>query len=220
MKLRASHELQDSASALDFGPCWTLGLVRVASARISASCCPPNPPPPPPQDPLMSLMMSQPKIELAAVPKATAAFDPPVVRPGEQAFYRVMFNALEESIEWPDKIAAPPQLEIRPGAHGQILQMTGTNMEPRTSFNYRVRASSLGIVHRARVCGQGRWQTGDRAGRAARGRFRAACHRAARAAAHARVCPPPTCLSARRCGAHRVARAPRGRGARSGRSPS
>ena len=38
----------------------------------------------------------------------------------------------------------PPQLELRPGAHGQILQMTGTNLEPRTSFNYRVRASGPG----------------------------------------------------------------------------
>ena len=81
---------------------------------------------------------------IAATPTATAAFDPPVVRPGEQAFYRVMFNALEESIEWPGKITAPPQLEIRPGAHGQILQMSGTNMEPRTSFNSRVRTFHLG----------------------------------------------------------------------------
>ncbi len=92
----------------------------------------------------MSLMLSQPKLTIPAEPKATATFDPPVVRPGEQAFFRVVFNALEESVEWPDKIAAPPQLEMRPGAHGQILQMTGTNMEPRTSFNYRVRASGLG----------------------------------------------------------------------------
>ncbi len=45
----------------------------------------------------MSLMVSQPKIELPAVTKATAVFDPPVVRPGEQAFLRVMLNALEES---------------------------------------------------------------------------------------------------------------------------
>ena len=55
-----------------------------------------------------------------------------------------MFNALEESVEWPGKITVPPQLEVRPGAHGQILQMTGASLEPRTSFNYRVRASSLG----------------------------------------------------------------------------
>ena len=92
----------------------------------------------------MSLMISQPQIYIADAPNATAAFDPPVVRPGEQAFYRVVFNALEESVEWPGKITAPPQLEIRPTAHGQILQMTGAGLEPRTSFNHRVRASSLG----------------------------------------------------------------------------
>jgi hypothetical protein len=92
----------------------------------------------------MSLMISQPQIAIAATPTANVSFDPPVVRPGEQAFYRVVFNALEVSIEWPGKITAPPQLEMRPGAHGQILQMAGASMEPRTSFNYRVRASALG----------------------------------------------------------------------------
>ena len=99
---------------------------------------------PPPRDPLMSLMISQPQIAIAAAPAATVSFDPPIIRPGEQAFYRVVFNALEVSIEWPGKIAAPPQLEMRAGAHGQILQMAGTSMEPRTSFNYRVRPASLG----------------------------------------------------------------------------
>jgi hypothetical protein len=89
-------------------------------------------------------MISQPQIYISDAPQAMASFDPPVVRPGEQAFYRVVFNALEESIKMPGNITAAPQLEIRPGAHAQILQVTGTNMEPRTSFNYRVRASSLG----------------------------------------------------------------------------
>ena len=73
---------------------------------------------------------------IAAAPTATASFDPPVVRPGEQSIYRVVFNALEESIEWPDKITAPPQLEIRPGAQGEILQMTGappTSRGPRST---------------------------------------------------------------------------------------
>jgi hypothetical protein len=92
----------------------------------------------------MSLMISQPQINISSAPTAIASFDPPVVRPGERAFYRVVFNALEESIEWPGKLTVPPQLDLRPGAHGQILQMMGTNLDPRTSFNYRVRASSLG----------------------------------------------------------------------------
>jgi len=92
----------------------------------------------------MSLMLAQPRMEIPAVTKATAAFDPPVVRPGEQSFFRVVFNALEDSIEWPTNLAGPSQLEMHPGAHGQILQMTGTNMEPRTAFNCRVRAFDLG----------------------------------------------------------------------------
>jgi hypothetical protein len=93
----------------------------------------------------MSLMTAQPQIAIAATPTATASFDPPVVRPGELAFYRVVFNALEESVEWPGKITAPPQLEVRPGAQGQILQFTGPSLEPRTSFNHRVRAASSGV---------------------------------------------------------------------------
>jgi len=97
-----------------------------------------------PRDPFMSLMMAQPKIEIPLVTKATTAFDPPVVRPGELSFFRVVFDALEESIEWPTNLAGPPQLEMRPGAHGQMLQMNLTNLEPQTAFNYRVRASSLG----------------------------------------------------------------------------
>ena len=97
-----------------------------------------------PRDPFMSLMISQPQIDISSAPAATASFDPPVVRPGQLAFYRVVFNALEESIEWPGKLPAPPQLEMLPSAHGQILQFMGANLEPRTSINYRVRASSLG----------------------------------------------------------------------------
>jgi len=93
----------------------------------------------------MSLMVSQPNIDIPAVTKVTAAFDPPVVRPGEQASLRIALNALEESVEWPTNLAGPPQLEIRPGAHGQILQFTGRTMEPRTAFNYHVRSSSPGL---------------------------------------------------------------------------
>jgi len=89
-------------------------------------------------------MISQPQINISSAPQAIASFDPPIVRPGERAFYRVVFNALEESVEWPEKLAAPPQLEANPGAHGQFLQMMGPSLDPRTSFNYRVRASSVG----------------------------------------------------------------------------
>jgi hypothetical protein len=99
---------------------------------------------PPQSDPLMSLMLSQPPLDTTSPVSPTAVFDPPLVRPGEPSTYRVTFNALEQFIAWPTNLAAPPQLALRPGARAQILQMTGTNMIPLTSFNTRVRASATG----------------------------------------------------------------------------
>ena len=90
-------------------------------------------------------MVSQPKIAIPAVTKITTVFDPPVVRPGEQAFLRVAINALDETIEWPTNLVAPSQLAIRPSGHEQMLQFTGIGLEPRAAFNYRVRPSSVGL---------------------------------------------------------------------------
>jgi hypothetical protein len=111
-----------------------LALLSAAVARTSPAA----------QDPLITLMLSQPKIDITSPAGATAAFDPPAVRPGEQAVYRVTFNALEESVSWPAEPPAAPGLEMRAGAHGQILQMTGPAMQPRTTFNYHVQPSKPG----------------------------------------------------------------------------
>ena len=92
----------------------------------------------------MSLMLSQPKIDVGAPVTAIAWFDPPVVGPGQLSFYRVTFNALEESIEWNPEVGAPPGLELKAGARGQVLQPVGVTIEPRTSFNYRARPSAAG----------------------------------------------------------------------------
>ena len=116
--------------------CWL--LILLASSTFA------QPSNPPPRDPLMSLMISQPRLYLPPVTQATAVFDPPVVRPGEQAVFRVTFNALQDSIEWPEQLPAPPQLQLSPGARGQLLQMTATNYEPRSSYNTLVRATSSG----------------------------------------------------------------------------
>jgi hypothetical protein len=97
-----------------------------------------------PQDPLISLMQAQPRIEINGPVNPSAAFDPPAVRPGEKAIYRVSFNALEESIEMPKEITASKELSLQAGAHGQILQLLGPVMVPFTTFNYRVRASTNG----------------------------------------------------------------------------
>src|SRR5215831_7064254 len=82
---------------------WSLGVafalvVGRAGAQVTV---------PPQSDPLMSLMMSQPPLDTTSPVRATAAFDPPVVRPGEPSTYRVSFNALEQFIAWPSSIAAP-----------------------------------------------------------------------------------------------------------------
>lgn len=111
------------------------GLAQITVAQPTS--------PPPVRDPLMSLMMSQPRLELGPV-RATAAFDPPVARPGMESVYRVTFNALEDMIKWPGEVPAPADLPLRAGAKGQILQMTGTNMQPRTTYNFRARAESPG----------------------------------------------------------------------------
>src|SRR5208337_75535 len=99
---------------------------------------------PPVQDPLMSLMLSQPKIEFATQVVATATLDPPIVRPGELSIYRVSFNALEESVQWPKQLMVSPQLTIEPGAHGEHYLPSLGKLEPETVINSRVRASGLG----------------------------------------------------------------------------
>jgi hypothetical protein len=98
------------------------------------------------QDPLMSLMLSQPKIDVESPVIASAVFDPPVVRPGETSIYRLTFTALEESIELPADLPAPPGLTFRPGGHGQMLSMSGTTLQPRTSFNFRLRPTEAGTI--------------------------------------------------------------------------
>jgi hypothetical protein len=92
----------------------------------------------------MALLMSQPKTEIASNVVAVAAFDPPIVRPGDAAVYRVSFNALEESILWPEKLDAPPELNLRPGGRGQLMYFNGANLVPLTMFNYHLRAPRLG----------------------------------------------------------------------------
>jgi hypothetical protein len=72
----------------------------------------------PTADQLMQIMRSQAGVNIAAPVTATASFDPPQVRPGEKAVYRVVFNATAVSVHWPEKIPA----EIHDaGIHGASL---------------------------------------------------------------------------------------------------
>ncbi|HWV98337.1 MAG TPA: BatD family protein [Candidatus Acidoferrum sp.] len=122
-----------------------LVLVLLLLSVDSPLLAQPQPAPAPAMpDPLMSLMLSQPSIDVSSTVFAAASVDPPVVRPGEDATYRVTFNALEESVNWPGKFAEPPQLQTRAGAHGQILVFGGATLQPRTTFNYHIRSSEPG----------------------------------------------------------------------------
>jgi hypothetical protein len=67
-----------------------------------------------------------------------------VVRPGEKSTFRVTFNALDDSVRWPEEIVAPPQLALRRSARGQFLQPTVDKLKPQTAINYHVRPSAPG----------------------------------------------------------------------------
>ena len=95
-------------------------------------------------DPLAQLMVSQPSIEVVSNPVATASFDPPVVRPGQLSTYRVSFNALDDSVKWPEQIASPPGMTLRPSARGQILLYAGNRLVPQTTINFHAHATNVG----------------------------------------------------------------------------
>jgi len=100
--------------------------------------------PPAPVNNLIQLMMSQPPVDISTPVSATTSFDPPLVQPGEKSVFRVTLNATDASIHWPDEISAPPQLKLRRGASGEIMQPVGGMIRPMTTLNYEVRASATG----------------------------------------------------------------------------
>ncbi|HHY86208.1 MAG TPA: protein BatD [Verrucomicrobia bacterium] len=95
-------------------------------------------------DPLLTLMLNQPSIEIATNIEVTAEFDPPAVRPGEKAIYRVTFNALDESIVWPTELTPPEGLELRQSARGMTLISIPGKLLPRTGINYHARTRTTG----------------------------------------------------------------------------
>src|SRR5271170_7798386 len=109
MKLRFNHL------------CLLLLLFLAGREPFARAQTPPSPTP----EQLMQLMGSQPSVDISAPVTATASFDPPVVRPGEKSVYRVSFNATTVSVSWPDKIPAPPELNLHSNASGQSLQVVG-----------------------------------------------------------------------------------------------
>ncbi|MFO1513390.1 MAG: hypothetical protein U1F83_10830 [Verrucomicrobiota bacterium] len=96
-------------------------------------------------NPLMQLMLTQPPIDVTSPVVVEASFDPPAVRPGQKAIYRLSLNAIASNVRLPEQIPAPPQLEFRSGAQGQILRSVGNSLQPLTSINYEVRGKSPGM---------------------------------------------------------------------------
>ena len=99
----------------------------------------------PDADPLVTLMTSQPLIDTESTVVASSEFDPPVVRIGQRAIYRVTLNALIESVNWPEGIATPAGLEFRAGGRGTHFGSTGTNIVPQTAFLYHTSAPTNGV---------------------------------------------------------------------------
>ena len=114
---------------------WLTGLAPFAHAQAPASPTP---------EQLMQLMRSQPAVDIFAPVIASAAFDPPTVRPGERAVYRVVFNATAVSVNWPAKIPAPPELRIHLNTSGQTMQMVGGGYQNVAMFDFDVRADVAG----------------------------------------------------------------------------
>ncbi len=92
------------------------------------------------------VMVPQPKADTSQLDNVTATsrFDPPIVRPGEKTFYRVTFNATQNSIAWPDEITAPPELQFGAAARGQLMQPDGVRFQPLTEFVYEVTGAAAG----------------------------------------------------------------------------
>lgn len=98
----------------------------------------------PAPNPLVQLMQSQPNIDFNAPVEARAVFDPPVVRPGEPATYRVTFNAMQAAVRWPEEMFGATELNLRSTASGQVFKPGGTGLVPQTTYNYRAVATKAG----------------------------------------------------------------------------
>jgi hypothetical protein len=98
----------------------------------------------PTADQLMQIARSQPAVDISEPVTATAAFDPPLVRPGERSVYRMTFNATAVSVGLPEKISAPPALKIHLSASGQNMLFSGGAFQMFATFDYDVRADEPG----------------------------------------------------------------------------
>ncbi len=91
----------------------------------------------------LQLQMREPGVDVATPVTATAEFDPPVVRAGQKAYYRVQLNATEASIEWPE-FSPPPGLKFGAAVRGQRMQFLNGLSRAYTGFTYEIMTAGAG----------------------------------------------------------------------------
>ncbi|MBC8095572.1 MAG: hypothetical protein H7Y43_07155, partial [Akkermansiaceae bacterium] len=127
-----------------FAPAILFGFALAFLVGMLSAGAQPASPAQPPLDPLLQLMITQPSIEVTSNIQVSASFDPPMVKPGGKSIYRVTFNALSDSVQWPEKLNAPAELALRSSARGQILVPADGKLKPQTTFNYHARPVAEG----------------------------------------------------------------------------
>jgi hypothetical protein len=93
-----------------------------------------------------SMISSAASVDMDSPVTARAEFDPPVVPAGGRATYRIVINALDESLKAPDTLPAPAGLTVTAGGRAQTYQMVGGGrLQPQTTLNFRAVAASNGV---------------------------------------------------------------------------
>lgn len=98
----------------------------------------------PPPAVLSQMMVQQPPAEIPTTVNATAAFDPPEVRPGEKSVYRVMIEATVDATKWPEEIPAPPELKLHRSASGQNMRQLGNVLQTLATFDFDAHVTEPG----------------------------------------------------------------------------
>src|SRR5580698_7087856 len=112
-------------------------IVAVALASSLRAQVSPQVPP----DQAAKLQVLQPTPDITSPVTATATFDPPMARVGQNVYYRVALDGAGESIPWPGAISAPAELKFGPVSQGQLMQFFGNKFRPLKSYLYPVQAT-------------------------------------------------------------------------------
>lgn len=97
-------------------------------------------------DPLTTLMLQQPEIDVNSPIVVEASFDPPSIKVGQSSTYRILITAMNESVHLPEKMPMPPGVSFVPGGRGQYYMPIAQKLLPRTSINYRVTPQASGTI--------------------------------------------------------------------------